>query len=234
VKKSIFIGTLFLFFLIAIQSKAEVRIGPSGVTFPDSSTQTTAATGGSGVWSRNGSAIYYNNGNVGIGKADPMYKLEVNGTLGVGTLNESTINFNTNDIHRWSLGTFGSGNSLFFSNPSYGAFIIVDYATGNVGIGKDANHTPQTTLHVQKNVSGYPDLENHVAVIENISTNSSPDVLMLKMNPITPDHTNNFITFASQNAFVGSIDGNGGGGIRFNTSGGDFKVVVIARSHLPA
>ena len=47
-KKSIFIGTLFLFFLIAIQSRAEMRIDPSGVTFPDSSTQTKAATGGSG------------------------------------------------------------------------------------------------------------------------------------------------------------------------------------------
>jgi hypothetical protein len=46
VKKSMSIGTLFLLLTIAIQSNAEMRITEGGVTFPDSSVQTKAVSGG--------------------------------------------------------------------------------------------------------------------------------------------------------------------------------------------
>ena len=45
-KRSLFIGTLFLLLLAAIQSNAEMRMTPSGITFSDNSTQTTALSGG--------------------------------------------------------------------------------------------------------------------------------------------------------------------------------------------
>src|SRR5262249_2681097 len=45
-----------------------VRSDSGGFKFPDGSVQTTAATGGTGFWSANGSNIYSNNsGSVGIG-----------------------------------------------------------------------------------------------------------------------------------------------------------------------
>jgi len=40
-------------------------------------------TGGSGLWTVNGSSIYYNAGNVGIGTTSPSQMLSVSGTLGI-------------------------------------------------------------------------------------------------------------------------------------------------------
>src|SRR5206468_5151329 len=53
--------------------------GVDGIMFPDGSLQTTAAIGGAGssVWSLNGSRAYYNAGNVGIGTASPLSKLDI-------------------------------------------------------------------------------------------------------------------------------------------------------------
>ena len=51
---------------------------PSGIRM----TLQTAIDGGEfGAWRKNGSIVYYNNGNVGIGTANPSTKLEVNGQV---------------------------------------------------------------------------------------------------------------------------------------------------------
>jgi hypothetical protein len=67
IKRMIVTTAILSFFITAIKSDAEMKIAPGGVTFPDTTTQTTSATGGSGRWSANGFNIYYNSGNVGIG-----------------------------------------------------------------------------------------------------------------------------------------------------------------------
>ncbi len=54
--------------------------GVDGIMFPDGSMQTSAAGigGGDGFWNANGAKIYNNNGgNVGIGKSDPLSKLDI-------------------------------------------------------------------------------------------------------------------------------------------------------------
>jgi hypothetical protein len=83
-KRGIIVIVAILSFLIVVtKSNAEMKITPGGVTFPDNTTQTTSATGGSGQWSANGFKIYYNSGNVGIGTTDPGEKLEVGGNIKV-------------------------------------------------------------------------------------------------------------------------------------------------------
>jgi len=88
-----------------------------------------------------------------------------------------------------------------------------------VGVGTT---NPLTRLHVKRNVSGGASLGNHVAAIENTSSETSPDVLALKVNIADPDGGTNFITFRDSTHNLGSIEGNGSGGISLNTSGGDF------------
>jgi hypothetical protein len=92
-------------------------------------------------------------------------------------------------------------------------------AVHGVGIGTNA---PQTQFHVQDSISGGAGIGNHVAAIENTSADSSPDVLALKMNIETPSTANNYITFMNNTGNIGSIEGNGGGGIMLTTTSGDF------------
>ncbi len=90
---------------------------------------------------------------------------------------------------------------------------------GSVGINTTS---PFTRLHVKRSISGGAILANHVAAIENTSTGLSADVLMLKVSNTNPGAASNFITFSDSTDLLGSIEGNGIGGIQLNTSGGDF------------
>lgn len=53
--------------------------GVDGLKFPDGTLQTTAAIGGGGdsIWSLSGADVYYNAGNVGIGTATPLSKVDI-------------------------------------------------------------------------------------------------------------------------------------------------------------
>jgi len=68
-----------------------------GFKFPDQTIQTTAAGGGS-QWTTNGSDIYYNTGNVGIGESVPQEKLHVAGNLRLGTNPSITWGANNLDL----------------------------------------------------------------------------------------------------------------------------------------
>lgn len=61
----------------------KLTLGTNGLVFGDGSNQTTAA--GSGVWGVNGSIIYYNGGNVGIGTNLAATPLDVNGVAQFGS-----------------------------------------------------------------------------------------------------------------------------------------------------
>jgi len=104
-----------------------------------------------------------------------------------------------------------------FGSSGNNQFLI--RAVGGVGIG---TALPDAQLHVAENVSGGAGIANHVAAIENTSIDSSPDVLALKMNIQTPNDANNYITFMNSEGNIGSIEGNGSGGVVFTTTGGDF------------
>ncbi len=112
-------------------------------------------------------------------------------------------------------------NSFMVGYMTNSSDITPEFFVKHGGVGINTTN-PSTSLHVKRDISGYADLENHVAAIENTSTDASPDVLMLKVNIENPNNGNNFITFSDSTKLVGAIEGNGSGGIQLNTSGGDF------------
>jgi hypothetical protein len=89
------------------------------------------------------------------------------------------------------------------------------------GVGVNTTN-PLTSLHVKREISASAGLENHVAAIENTSTGTSADVLMLKVNTTNPGTGCNFITFSNSADNIGAIEGNGEGGVQLTSPGGDF------------
>lgn len=87
-------------------------------------------------------------------------------------------------------------------------------ASGGVGFN---TNSPITDFDILGNRSG------HAALIRNEAT-SSPDGLAIRLNVSgNPTTTNNFLTFQkADGSSVGSVEGNGAGGVSFNTSGGDY------------
>ena len=85
---------------------------------------------------------------------------------------------------------------------------------GNVGIG----FVPTRKLHVK-------DSKSNVSVVnfENTYNGSYADLLNLKINTNPVGNNNNFITFYNSGTAIGNIDGNGSGGIRYNTTGSDLS-----------
>jgi hypothetical protein len=139
IKRMIVTTAILSFFITAIKSDAEMKIAPGGVTFPDTTTQTTSATGGSGRWSANGFNIYYNSGNVGIGTSNPSQKLEVDkGDIlvqGAGSFDvpgEEAFVF-LGDTYNYIKGKHGVGVAIGTWNA--GDVVTIKHTYGNVGIG---------------------------------------------------------------------------------------------------
>lgn len=83
------------------------------------------------------------------------------------------------------------------------------------GVGFNTN-----TLATDFDVVG--DRSGHAALIRNRNT-VSPDGLAIRLSVATPTSGNNFISFQpSSGPNSGSIEGNGAGGVVYNTSGGDY------------
>lgn len=170
-------------------------------------------------------------GRAGIGATNPGAKLEVNFNSSTTTphvlLYEdqdsgyARLSFENHTTNRYFTiagkpDLSGSLSLLNFYYNNYGNIMTLT-GSGNVGIGTTDPGTFKLWVSTSKS-------SGHTARIVNTNTGSKADVLALKVGATTPGNDNNFITFQkSGNNPAGNIDGNGSGGVRYNTSGSDLS-----------
>jgi hypothetical protein len=141
-----------------------VRSTSGGFIFPDGTVQTTAGGGGGGSqWVTNGTSIYYNGGNVGLGTSTPGVALDLaqNRAIRVGQATLSSGGDYANLAnHGWYNGTAWQGDGLagavysvngaqhtWYTHNTTGVFnpLMQLGADGSLGIG---TQTPSSRLHV--------------------------------------------------------------------------------------
>lgn len=86
-------------------------------------------------------------------------------------------------------------------------------------------------LHVRREVSGNSTTpDENVVFFENTSTTNQADLMALKINVATPGAQNNYIQFLdSDNNGSGRIEGNGSGGVTYESTGADFAEMLPAQ-----
>jgi hypothetical protein len=90
-------------------------IGPQGVT----GSQGDIGATGTSFWVQNGSTIYYNGGNVGIGKTAPTTILDVNGTSTTTSLNVGNNLFSVSSNPTAAMFINNGGNMLYGLGTTY-------------------------------------------------------------------------------------------------------------------
>jgi len=189
----------------------------------------SAGGGGGGLWSSNGDKIYYNSGYVGIGNLNPRFSLDIhknssyysyarftNQSTGTGSGDGVLVGIDPNEDFR--IHSYEDNNIKFFINNDEKVRIASD---GDVGIGTS---DPYARLHIQESTTG------HVVRIDNTSSDSNADVLMLRINREDPGNNNEYIQFYQDVGIVGAIRGKGDGGVQYYSTVADFAE-CLPRSH---
>jgi len=120
---------------------------------------------------------------------------------------------------------FAIGNGTLFARSD--ALVVKD--NSDTGIGHSA---PTTRLHVKDDIDGNGFfLSSYVGLFENAATGTTPDVLALKIGTTgNPGSGANFVAFFNgSDALLGEIDGNGGGGVAYKSTGGDYAEYLPQR-----
>lgn len=178
--------------------------------------------------------------NVGMGTSSPATTLHIaegsdvttnggSGFLLLGSPSDLNIGFDNNEIQARD----GNAVSTLFLQHEGGALRIGNtkltvQSNGDVGINTNA---PSCRLHVRDSLSGNANqIENHVACIDNTSTDNNADVLALRVAGTNPGDAQNFITFFDGSGAIASFEGNGGS-VAFNGTGADFAECLPMVDH---
>ncbi len=145
-------------------------------------------------------------------------------TIPGGESNQATLTYTFaagNMAQALHQGAFVWADSTGTPFASTGSDQFLIRATGGVGIGTNA---PLDELHVVRNIATTAAINTHVALIENTATSDGGDVLALRINYTgMADSSDNFITFfTTTNTSLGSIEGNGSGGVVMSGPGNDY------------
>jgi hypothetical protein len=131
-----------------------------------------------------------------------------------------------------SIGTYNSANTsadgtlLAAGNgsPSSSSDALVLKQDGDLAVGPS---DPQDLrLHVTKdkeNVGVSDNPSGNMVLFENTNTGTKPDVLGLQAGPTNPGSSVTYVSFYQRDGTtIGSIEGNGAGGVNYATSGSDY------------
>ena len=128
-------------------------------------------------------------------------------------------------------------NSLFVAgNGSFNnrSDAMVLKKSGDLAVGPS---DPIARLHVRDAImeTGATNLGRHVAAVHNTSTDPGADVFGLKTDRNDPGGFVNFISFIDADEQVGTIQGNGSGGIEITGNGADFaeELPVAEKAEAP-
>ncbi|MDP0492191.1 MAG: hypothetical protein Q7Q71_14170 [Verrucomicrobiota bacterium JB023] len=121
-------------------------------------------------------------------------------------------------------------SSAFESRPSDRLFVLGN-GTGN-GERSDAliiEKSGQTFFYSDPGATNGFFIDNYATIIENTDTTSGSDVLALKSQTENPGSDTNYLSFfdgssasSGSGTVLGEIDGNGAGGVRFQSNGADY------------
>ncbi|MEK6288676.1 MAG: hypothetical protein AABO57_23405 [Acidobacteriota bacterium] len=144
-------------------------------------------------------------------------------------------------LPKWSIRNDASNGDRFKirshnSDGTSNTLLTMESLSGDVGIGTT---NPTNKFHVQSSVidhyvTGPWLVDQHIARFVNTSPNEpdegppgigrTPQVLLLQLSEVhTPAHSNHYISFWNDDAeSVGSIQGNGDGGVQIGSPGSDY------------
>jgi hypothetical protein len=188
--------------------------------------------GDTSSWVQNSDLFYDDvNGRVGIGTLSPDHLLDISGNAriegnnylyfgGTGSADMLGNIYHDGTDFVFSDSVSIAGSSSVISNSA--GDITIDSASGNISLNGDSI----TNLN---KISGFATAEVASDTtfgfgVNNTSTASTADGLVIQLGPTSnPGTGNNFIEFRDgDGTAVGNIDGNGSGGISYNTSGADY------------